>query len=59
MGLVDHLESVSQISFKNAIRMIEEDFPLPADQPEEARLNTCENLAQFSKRLHQFSQYNK
>jgi len=59
LGLIDHLEAVSQVNIKNAIRMIENDFPLPADTSEEARQKTCENLGLFSKRLHQFSQYNK
>jgi len=59
MGLIDHLEAVSQITFKNAIRMIEEDFPLPEGISEEERARTLENLVQFSKRLHPFSQYNK
>ena len=59
LGLIDHLEAVSQVNFKNAIRMIEEDFPLSAATTEEARQETCENLGLFSKRLHQFSQYNK
>lgn len=59
LGLIDHLEAVSQINFKNAIRMIGEDFPLSANKSEEDRQNTLENLALFSKRLHQFSKYNK
>jgi glycerol-3-phosphate O-acyltransferase len=59
LGLVDHLESISQISFKNAIRMIGEDFPLSEERSETERDHTLENLALFSKRLHQFSQYNK
>ena len=59
LGLVDHLESVSQISFKNAIRMVEEDFPLSEGRSEAERDHTLEDLALFSKRLHQFSQYSK
>jgi len=59
LGLIDHLEGVSQINFKNAIRMIEEDFPLSANTSEKDRQKTCENLGLFSKRLHQFTQYSK
>jgi len=59
LGLIDHLEAVSQISFKSAIRMIEEDFPLSEGRSEAERDQPLENLSLFSKRLHQFSQYSK
>ena len=59
LGLIDHLEAVSQINFKNAIRMIEKDFPLSAGQSEEKHREAFENLTLFSKRLHEFSQYHK
>ena len=59
LGLIDHIEAVSQVNFENAIRMIKSDFPLSAATTEEARQNTLENLGLFSKRLHHFSQYNK
>ena len=59
LGLIDHIESVSQITFKNAIVMIQEDFRVSEDSSEENRNQGLENLALFGKRLHQFSQYNQ
>lgn len=59
LGLIDHFESISQINFKNAIRMIEKDFPFAGGESEEDHRKTQENLTLFSKRLHRFSQYNK
>ncbi len=59
LGLIDHLEAVSQINFKNAIRMIEKDFSLSAGQSEEELREARERLTLFSKRLHEFSQYHK
>ncbi len=58
-GLIDHLEAVSQLNFKNAIRMMEKDFPAADGKSEEDHGETLENLALFSRRLHQLSQYNK
>ena len=59
LGLIDHIESVSQITFKNAIGMIQEDFRVSEDSSEENRNQSLENLALFGKRLHQFSHYNQ
>ncbi len=59
LGLIDHLEAVSQINFKNATRMIEKDFSFSAVQTEEEHSETCERLTLFSKQLHGFLQYNK
>ncbi len=59
LGLIDHPEAVSQITFKSAIRMIGEDFPFSEDKSEEDRQHAIESLAQFSKRLHLFSQFNQ
>jgi glycerol-3-phosphate O-acyltransferase len=59
MGLIDHLEAVSQITFKNATRMIGEDFPFSGSASESEQTQTLEKLTLFSKQLHLFSQYNQ
>ncbi|MCF8128225.1 MAG: 1-acyl-sn-glycerol-3-phosphate acyltransferase [Deltaproteobacteria bacterium] len=59
MGMIEHLEAVSQITFKNAIRMIGEDFPFSGSASESEQTRTLEKLTLFSKQLHQLSQYNQ
>ena len=59
LGLIDHLEAVSQITFKNATRMIEEDFPFSGSDSESEQRHTLEELTRFSKGLHRFSQFNQ
>ncbi len=58
LGLIDHLEAVTQITFKNALRMIEEDFPFSGNDSETDDTEPFDGLGIFSKRLHRFSQFN-
>lgn len=59
MGIVDHIEAVSQTNFKNAMRfMKEEGFPLSGKQ-KEAGPEGIEKLAALSQRLYDLMRYNR
>jgi glycerol-3-phosphate O-acyltransferase len=59
LGLIDHLEAVSQITFRNATLMIGEDFPFSATASDSEKAQTLEDLTLFSKQLYRFSQFNQ
>ena len=59
LGVVEHLESVSQLSFKNAIRVVNEDVLTGVEKSEEDRTRARERLSKFSQRLHDLSHYKK
>ena len=59
MGIVDHIEAVSQANFKNAMRFIkEEGFPISEKQKEESPERLGE-LAALSQRLYDLMRYNR
>ena len=59
LGLVEHLESVSQLSFKNAIRVINEDILFGAKRSEADRALAAERLSRLSQRLYDLSTHRK
>ena len=59
MGIIDHIEAVSQPNFKNAMRFIkEEGFPISEKQKEESP-EGLEKLAALSQKLYDFIRYNR
>ena len=59
LGVIEHLEAVSRLSFKNAIRVVNEDILTDAKKSEEDRSLARERLSIFSQRLHDLSHYKK
>ena len=59
MGIIDHIEAVSQPNFKNAMRFIkEEGFPISEKQKEESP-EGLERLAALSQTLYDLIRYNR
>ncbi|MBW2204059.1 MAG: 1-acyl-sn-glycerol-3-phosphate acyltransferase [Deltaproteobacteria bacterium] len=59
LGVIEHLEAVSRLSFKNAIRVVNEDILKGEEKSEEDRSQARERLSKFSQRLHDLSHYKK
>ncbi|MBW1734282.1 MAG: 1-acyl-sn-glycerol-3-phosphate acyltransferase [Deltaproteobacteria bacterium] len=59
LGFVEHLEAVSQLNFKNAIRVINEDILTGARKSEEDATQAALRLSEFSQQLHDLSNYRK
>lgn len=59
LGVIEHLEAVSRLSFKNAIRVVNEDVLAGEKKSEEDRSQARERLSKFSQRLHDLSHYKK
>jgi len=57
LGVIEHLEAVSRLSFKNAIRIVKEDVLTDEEKSEEDRTRARERLSKFSQRLHDLSHY--
>ena len=57
LGVIDHIEGISHVSFENAIRFIREDILEPKETPEGDSLDAKERLSQFSQRLYDLSHY--
>ncbi len=57
IGFIDHVESVSQINFENAIRSIREQISMSKGQAEDDGLNEQEKLLGFTQRLYDLSHY--
>ncbi|MBU1904540.1 MAG: 1-acyl-sn-glycerol-3-phosphate acyltransferase [Proteobacteria bacterium] len=57
LGVIEHLEAVSQLNFKNAVRIINEDILSDSGKPKEDRSRVNERLSKFSQRLHELSHY--
>lgn len=56
MGLIDHLEAVSHINFKNAVRMLGEEFP--ENRPgKPGRPEACRSLPHLSQRLYELAHF--
>jgi len=53
------LEAVSQLSFKNAIRVVNEDVLTGAEKSEEDRSRARDKLSKFSQQLYDLSHYKK
>lgn len=59
LGVIEHLEAVSQLSFKNAIRVVNEDVLTGAEKSEEDRSRARDKLSKFSQQLYDLSHYKK
>ena len=57
LGVIEHLEAVSQLNFKNAIRVVNEDILKGEEKSEEDRSRASDRLSKFSQRLHDLSHY--
>ena len=57
LGVINHLEAVSRLSFENALRIINEDILAGSGRSEEDLSRAGERLSKFSQRLHELSQY--
>jgi hypothetical protein len=59
MGLIDHVEAISQINFANAFRYITREVLKDSNEPEGYRNQGKERLSQLTRRLYELSQYKK
>ncbi len=57
LGLIDHVEAISQVNFKNAIRFINEGILRPPGKSEEDHSQAQQRLSWFSQRLSEFCHY--
>ncbi|MCD4715765.1 MAG: 1-acyl-sn-glycerol-3-phosphate acyltransferase [Desulfobacterales bacterium] len=57
LGLIDHMEAISRLSFKNAIRFINEDILKGGEESEEDTRQARKRLGQLSHRLYELSHY--
>jgi glycerol-3-phosphate O-acyltransferase len=57
LGVINHIEAVSRLSFENALRIINEDILAGSGKSEEDLSRASERLSKFSQRLHELSQY--
>lgn len=57
IGFIDHVESVSQINFENAIRIIREKISIYKGQAEDNELGEQNKLMEFTQRLYDLSHY--
>ena len=57
LGLIDHMESISQVTFKNAIRFINEEILRGDDKFAEGSDQARERLSRLIQRLYELSHY--
>jgi len=57
MGLIDHIEAVSQVNFKNAIDFIRKNILLSHEEHEEAGPEAWEELSRLSQKLYDLSHF--
>ncbi|HUU81338.1 MAG TPA: 1-acyl-sn-glycerol-3-phosphate acyltransferase [Acidobacteriota bacterium] len=57
MGLIDHIEAVSQVNFKNAIDFISKNILLSHEKHEEAGPEAWEKLSRLSQKLYDLSHF--
>ncbi len=57
LGVIEHLEAVSRLSFENAVRVINEDILSGSKKSEKDLGRANERLTSFSQRLHDLSHY--
>ena len=57
LGLIDHMEAISRLNFKNAIKFINEDILKGLEGSDESSNQARERLAQLSRRLYELSHY--
>jgi glycerol-3-phosphate O-acyltransferase len=57
LGLIDHVEAISQLNFKNAIAFINKNFLESLGTSEKERSQNKEKLSQLNQRLYKLSHY--
>lgn len=57
LGFIDHIEAISQVTFKNAFRFINEDVLRRGGELEEGSEQAKENLLQLNQRLYELSHF--
>ncbi|MCP4666897.1 MAG: hypothetical protein GY849_11065 [Deltaproteobacteria bacterium] len=57
LGLIDHVEAVSQLSFKNAVKSLEKMVNEDGERLEKDKDGALENLSRLNQRLHELSHY--
>ena len=57
MGLIDHIEAVSQVNFKNAIDFIRKNILLSHEEHEEAGPEAWEELSRLSQKVYDLSHF--
>jgi glycerol-3-phosphate O-acyltransferase len=57
LGLIDHMEAVSRLNFKNAIRFINEDILKSGEGSDEETRQARKKLGRLSNRLYKLSHY--
>ena len=57
LGLIDHMEAISRLNFKNAIRFINEDILKGGEESDEDTRQARKRLGQLSHRLYELSHY--
>jgi hypothetical protein len=57
LGLIDHIEAVSQINFRNAIHFINENIPGAKKGHDGDKAETQEKLSMFSQRVYDLSHF--
>jgi hypothetical protein len=57
LGVIEHVGALSQINFQNAMTFINKNILHASRNREHGHLYLNENLFQFSKRLHDLSQF--
>lgn len=57
LGLIDHVEAVSQITFQNAFQLIHEQIPGLKTKDEKARASALKELGDLSQRLYDLLKY--
>lgn len=57
LGLIDHMEAISRLSFKNAIRIINEDILKGMEKSDEGTRQTQNRLGRLSHQLYELSHY--
>ncbi|MDY6974107.1 MAG: 1-acyl-sn-glycerol-3-phosphate acyltransferase, partial [Thermodesulfobacteriota bacterium] len=57
LGLIDHVEAMSQLNFRNALSAIKEESSRGQGQSDEANSQTRERLSRLGQRLYELSRY--
>ena len=59
LGLINHVEAVSQANFKNAMQLIKEDGLPISEKQKETSPEGLEKLAALSQRLYDLTRYTR
>ena len=57
LGLIEHMEAISQLSFKNAIQFVNRNILQDNNKSDQGGPDSLERLSRFGKRLYELSHY--